>query len=275
MNILDILRGRKPEAHYPPRERLSFTSGPAVIYAVGDVHGHLAHLRRLEQAIFADAEGISGDKWLLMLGDYIDRGPESAQVLDHLMVRPAAPSFTRYCIAGNHEIAMLAFLENPARNSDWLDFGGFDTLASYGIEQERLSAIRRGSRKMQYLIESHVPDEHRQFLFSLPILIQTPEFIFSHAGLRPGVALDKQHDDDLTWTRHDLGHPYSEFGKTVVHGHVPVEQPLILWHRLDVDTGVYLSGRLTAAKLAKGHRPQLLFVGGDPRDDPHRGDADS
>src|SRR5690606_5309249 len=147
----------------------------------------------LEAQIVADAEGAPGDKLIVMLGDLIDRGPASAQVMDHMLARPPA-GFERICLLGNHEAMMLAFIRDPRRGAVWLENGGRETLLSYGLPSDTLL---RGvaPRVLDNLIHSHVPPEHIEFLEGLPVLLDTPEAIFVHAGLRPGVRLAAQHDD--------------------------------------------------------------------------------
>lgn len=230
---------------------------PARIYAIGDVHGCLDLLQRLEARIVADAADAPGDKLIVMLGDLIDRGPASAQVIDHVLARPPA-GFERICLMGNHEAMMLAFVRDPRRGAIWLDNGGREALLSYGLPSDTLL---RGvaSRALENLIASHVPAEHIDFLERLPILLETPEAIFVHAGLRPGVALAAQTDDDLIWFRDNYESDYAEFGRPVVHGHMPRAEALVTPHRIAIDTGVYVNGRLTAVRIMPG-QPPVLFA---------------
>jgi serine/threonine protein phosphatase 1 len=234
-----------------------FDRDPAVIYAIGDVHGRLDLLKRIEGQIAHDAGGYDGERWLVMLGDYIDRGPSSAQVLDHLLASPPA-GFERHCVAGNHERAMLAFIEDPGRNRNWLDFGGIETLASYGVAIEKLETSR--GRALAYLLGSHIPDEHLALLRSMALMIETPSFVFTHAGVDPLRGLSQQTEADLLWARHDLDQSYESVGKLVVHGHTPVERPVLGPQRLLIDTGAYFSGQLTAARLQPGQPPHFLFT---------------
>jgi serine/threonine protein phosphatase 1 len=237
--------------------RLSMTiAGP--IYAVGDVHGCMDLLLDLEDQIVSDAaEGAeAGPPTVIMLGDYVDRGPDSAAVLEHLLNRPKG--FSRLCLTGNHEIAMLRYLDDPKRNSGWLDFGGDQTLASYGLVPAQMAGLK--GRETRQLLSSHVPLEHRRFLESLPIAIDTPDFIFVHAGLRPGIDLTDQHDRDLTLFRDKFEADYAEFGRIVVHGHTPVPTPVMMPHRVAIDTGAYYSGQLCAVALKAGSPPRVLMA---------------
>ena len=247
--------GAKPPGLLLPRARLSLTEAPAAIYAVGDVHGRLDLLVALEAKILKDAARFEGEKLLVMLGDYVDRGPNAAQVIDHILSKLPV-GLTRYCLAGNHEIAMLAFLDHPERHSEWLAFGGEETLRSYGIEAP---PMKLSSKQVRGLLDSHIPPEHIDFLRGLPILLETPGEIFVHAGLTEGVPLAQQTDDDLIWTRDDFLSTYAEFGKTVIHGHTPRTEALVSVTRISIDTGAYATGKLTAVKLAAG-RPPTFFI---------------
>lgn len=248
MGVLQRLfgRGRRdPAGVAAAPARIAVTQQPAVIYAIGDLHGHLKLLQALEALIVEDAIAIPGEKWIVMLGDYVDRGPDSAQVIDHLLDPPPA-GFVRHCIAGNHEAEMVAFMRSPRADSPWLEFGGRETLHSYGISDERIAG---GRRMLQQLVASHVPDEHLEFVANLPVMIETPDFVFVHAGIRPGIATANQALQDLLWYRDDFAATYDGLGKTVVHGHTMREAVLVSPHRIGVDTGAFLTGRLSAVKL--------------------------
>jgi serine/threonine protein phosphatase 1 len=251
--------GRSEPLRGTTRERLAAPSEPAVIYAIGDVHGCLDLLTALEAAIIADADGRPGEKWIVMLGDYVDRGPKSAQVIDHLL-RDPPPGFTRVTLCGNHEAAMLAFLDDPEPRSSWLEFGGIETLASYGIAGPLVH--RGGSRQLRDAVASYVPDEHRAFLAGLPISLETPAHLFVHAGVRPGIPWARQADEDLFWFRDDYSASFAEFGKLVIHGHTPLQDAFLSRTRIGIDTGAYLTGRLSAVRLLPGSEPTILSTGG-------------
>jgi serine/threonine protein phosphatase 1 len=229
------------------RQRLSFTAWPAAIYAIGDVHGCLDELLALERRITADASRFAGGKWLIMLGDYADRGPRSAAVLDHL-IGPPPPDFERICLAGNHDVMLLDALENPAELERWFSLGGRETLQSYGIEPTPFLALDLAARRA--VLAAQVPAAHLEFLRELPACLAGPEVIFVHAGIRRGVALARQTDEDLLWMRpkpaDDAAFPGPPL---VIHGHTPSKAPLVLPHRLGVDTGAFASGVLTAVRL--------------------------
>lgn len=239
------------------RAHLSAPERPAAIYAIGDVHGCLALLHQLHEAIFADAAGIAGEKWLVYLGDYVDRGPQSAGVLDALLA-PLPDGFRRIALAGNHEVMMLDFLRHPARNAAWLEFGGPETLASYGLEARRLMALPERDRIAQ--LQSHVPQEHIDLLAALPLTLSAPSLVFVHAGLRPGVPVDQQSEDDALWIRKDFFAAPPVEGRLVVHGHTPARDPVVAPGRICVDTGAFATGILTAVKLTDVEPPRFISV---------------
>lgn len=239
------------------RTRLIADTRPPLIYAVGDVHGCLVELQRLETRIIADAARFDGPKWIIMLGDYVDRGSRSAQVIDHLL-SPAPEGFERFCLAGNHEQLMLEFLQDPKGNEDWLRFGGLETLLSYGIKPDELEKNPPGSRQLGHILKSYVPDEHITFLKELPSLISVPGFLFVHAGLRPGVTLEQQSDHDLMWIRDAFSGVPRFFEDIIVHGHTPTEVPEYSDGRVSVDTGAFNSGVLSAARISGDGEVQFI-----------------
>jgi serine/threonine protein phosphatase 1 len=225
---------------------------PAAIYAVGDIHGCYTLLKDIEEQIIADGAGIAGEKLVVYLGDYVDRGPNSAGVLDRL-ISPIATGFERVCLAGNHEDVMLSFIQQPSWSHKWITFGGAETLASYGLYQSRVSKLTPG------ILSSFIPNEHITFLSSLPSLAAFPGYCFVHGGIRPGRPLEKQIDGDLLWLRPlDIDDDARDDVGTVVHGHTPVEMAHVSARRINVDTGAYVSGRLTCVRICLDSDPKIL-----------------
>lgn len=238
------------------RTRIILPVWPAAIYAVGDIHGSLALLKQMDEKIRADCERIPGRKLVVMLGDYVDRGPASAQVLDWLMA-PMAADIERICLAGNHEEAMLAFLSAPLKNSHWLRWGGAATLWSYGLDADHLSSLR-SRRAVHRLISAHIPDDHIAFLRRMPIMVRAPEIVLVHAGLRAGVTLDRQSDSDLQWLRDGGNYRREKHDPLLVHGHTPSVSPFVSTHRICLDTGAYDTGILTAVRLTSADQFQII-----------------
>ncbi|WP_416357055.1 metallophosphoesterase [Aureimonas phyllosphaerae] len=227
-------------------------SDPDVIYAIGDVHGCLGALLDLERAIVKDSARWPGFKLIVMLGDYVDRGPESAGVLAHLSKGPPV-GFRRVCLCGNHDDLFLRIFQEPSSLHAWLDIGGSKTLQSYGIDFPQLQQeLRNGSVWATDFIRSTVPPEHLHGLARLPVSLTTPTWFFAHAGARPGIALERQTDEDLMWIRREfLEAPAGSFDRIVVHGHTPTAVPYYDAFRIGVDTGAFGGGRLTAARLTR------------------------
>lgn len=243
--------------HPSPIERLSFSTLPSLIYAIGDVHGRLDLLLKLEAQITADVTKQKQPALIIMLGDYIDRGPDSCAVLDHLLA-PPPDNIKRICLRGNHEEGMLAFLDEPSAKAGWLEMGGRETLFSYGFDIDDFNSSRRERRMLQYKVDSHVPEEHREFLHKLPACAIFSDFVFVHAGLRPGVPMSAQTDEDMLWIRKAFLDQSEDFGFTVVHGHTPLDKPFASSYRICVDTGAYISDHLTAAKIVDGKFVEFL-----------------
>ena len=237
----------------PTRPRLFFDAGPQVIYAIGDIHGRYDLLARMEREIEDDAARFPGHKWIVLLGDYVDRGPASAQVLDHLL-RPPPARFSRYCLAGNHEQLMLSYLAEPDPHNAWLGLGGHETLRSYGIEKIL------GRRSMLPVLASRIPAEHVRFLQTAPVLLSIPGYVFVHAGLRPGVPLSKQSDHDMLRIRpkDELLPPSTEF--LTIHGHTPVAEVRAQSGRINIDTGAFATGILSCVRIQQNGRISRLAV---------------
>jgi serine/threonine protein phosphatase 1 len=232
-----------------------------VVYAIGDIHGCLDELRQLEKMIVEDAtDAGDGERWLVTLGDYIDRGPRSAQVISHLMSPPPA-GFRRIALAGNHEQLLLDFLADPAANAQWLDFGGLITAQSYGVRARSGGHGAAAARTIASDLASLIPNSHLEFLRSMPISLSLPGYHFVHAGLRPGIAMAEQSDEDLIWIRSPFLERVREADSVVVHGHTPVDTPVVLPWRIGIDTGAFASGKLTAARLQPSASPRFLQAG--------------
>jgi len=224
------------------------------IYAVGDIHGESRCLEALLSVItthYRQRMNEAGERPIIVfLGDYVDRGPDSRGVLD-ILCRFAATDADgsgpacRF-VSGNHEAALRAFLANPVTGAEWLDYGGAETLASYGLcTFPHLSdpvTLRDG-------LEERLPTSHRAFLDLLEPMITLGDYVFVHAGVRPGVPLERQRLDDIQWIREPFLSSRRFHGKVVVHGHTPVDEPQILPNRIAIDTGAYATGVLSAISL--------------------------
>jgi len=215
------------------------------VYAIGDIHGRADLLDALLGHIAADA-GALENATLVFLGDYVDRGPDSRGVIDRLI---ALRDAQRSCVflKGNHEAAMLDFLHDPEMMLHWFEWGGEETLMSYGISD----ILARPPQRLGADLATAMPPAHRPFLENLQLTHRIGDYLFVHAGIRPGVAIEDQQEEDLLWIRkrfHNAG-AHERPDVIVVHGHQPVKKPQDAGWRINVDTGAVWSGRLTALAL--------------------------
>lgn len=216
------------------------------VYAVGDIHGRADLLADLHQLIHEDAYRRQAPRNVVVyLGDYIDRGEGSNAVIDRLLDEPL-PSFERVCLRGNHEDCLLSFLDKLAIGPGWLSLGGMATLQSYGIAPPSRASDKAELQRIQHELARRLPDRHRRFLSTLVASHEEGDYFFVHAGVRPGVPLDRQSDEDLLWIRDAFLRSDAEFGKIVVHGHTIVDRPDVQRNRIGIDTGAYVTGKLTA-----------------------------
>ncbi|MGZ9718702.1 metallophosphoesterase [Rhizobium miluonense] len=235
--------------HRRLRERLEHLDVPT--YVIGDVHGRYDLLSALERRIVADAAGLPGRKLIIMLGDYIDRGPASAQVVGRLMASPPN-GFDRICLTGNHEMEMLAYIDGEISLDDWVALGGDATLASYGADILTLRQQYPSEKKLDTFLRTWLPDDHINFLRRLPIMLDTPQALFVHAGIDPDRSIADQQDDDLVFIRSRFYDSAQPLPKLIVHGHTPIRQAEVSGLRLNLDTGAFHTGRLSAARLWQG-----------------------
>ena len=238
----------------------------ALIYVVGDIHGRVDLLQRLIAMLRTDsAERCDGHRPILMfLGDYVDRGPSSRQVLDELIKLRSDPWFKLFALCGNHDQFFLDFLERPQLGATWINYGGGATLASYGVSQPKASDEAGWVAAAEALAEA-TPPSHLAFLRNTSLYSTFGDYIFVHAGLRPEVALQDQKMNDLTSIRG----PFLEAadpapGHVVVFGHTPFEAPLVQARKIGVDTGACVTGILTALAIQDGER-RFLQTGSPDR----------
>lgn len=217
-----------------------------VVYAIGDVHGRIDLLEDLERKIQRDAEGRGASRRVIVyLGDFVDRGYQSRDVIDHLLA-PGPAGFERVFLQGNHEEFLLRFLEDSSVARSWFANGGIETLMSYGVE---VSMAVADSSRVQADFKGAFPPSHRQFLESLPDMHREGDYVFVHAGIRPGVALDDQDPEDLRWIRGEFLDDNRDHGAVIVHGHTVEDDPVDRPNRIGVDTGAYATSRLTCVVL--------------------------
>ncbi|MBD8688169.1 MULTISPECIES: metallophosphoesterase [unclassified Rhizobium] len=235
----------------PARRRLDLgDSDPAYpIYAIGDIHGCMDLLEAGEEKIINDIRNTGRKGLVVTLGDYVDRGRKSSAVISHLS-SPDVKPFRRIALCGNHDQAFLYAIEHPETIEEWLRFGGKETLLSYGIDIDHMRQRRQHMPLIiGRLLREAVPDEHINFLRNLPVSLKIGRYLFVHAGIRPGIALGDQSDEDLMWIREPFLSKGSGLPLTVIHGHTPSPAPFMSQSRIGIDTQAYSTGSLTILKI--------------------------
>jgi serine/threonine protein phosphatase 1 len=236
-----FLRSTKPTI--PPEQR---------VYAVGDVHGRIDLLEQLLVLLEHDnAKRGQAQTILVFLGDLIDRGPDSRGVVTR--VRAGVDWARTIALMGNHEAVMLDILDGQSELLEqWLGFGGLATLDSWGIS--RNFAKQRTRAEILAALRNAVSPDERAWLGRMRISLRIGDYYFVHAGVRPDVALDRQVDDDRLWIRDDFLHSRKKHGAMIVHGHSISQNVEQRSNRIGLDTGAYITGKLTAIGLQKRDR---------------------
>ena len=227
------------------------------IYVIGDIHGRLDLLDQLITKIDMDMKREpSAEAFTVTLGDYVDRGPHSRGVLERLVQNPFPTPYL--ALKGNHEELFENFFKNPSLGNQWRHLGGLETLHSYGVPVSLLM-LGKGFREAANLLRERVPKAHLEFLSSLRTSASSGLFFLCHAGVRPGIPLNRQNARDLLWIRDEFLNSTIDFGKRVIHGHTPTNTPEVLPNRINIDTGAYMTGRLTCVVL-EGERHRFLIA---------------
>lgn len=242
--FLPARRDSEPVAAVPPGRR---------VYAVGDIHGRLDLLdAALARIADDDAARAPMRTELIFLGDLVDRGPDSAGVVERLRRLAAERAGTRFLLGNHEEVFLLALTGDERAVRLFCRIGGRETLISYGVspeEYERLSYAEVAER-----LTALVPSAHREFLADCEQLVIVGDYAFSHAGVRPGVPLAEQRSEDLRWIREPFLDHRGALEKVVVHGHTIREDVEFRRHRIGIDTGAYATGRLTVLGLEGDER---------------------
>jgi len=251
-NLFGLRRGSVGAA-----QRKACVPDRVVLYAVGDIHGQDHLLTSLLAKIHADADLQDCDRRILVfVGDYIDRGPASKSVVDRVIA--GSSELETVALRGNHEQMLLEFLSDPEFWSVYRRLGGAETLMSYGVERDFVLAPGAEGAAIRDSFLSMFPEEHYDFLRSLSLSYDCGDYHFVHAGVRPGVPLHLQTDEDRLWIRDEFLTAGDVFGgRVIVHGHTPKRDPENLGFRVGVDTGAYMTGRLTAARF---HGTSIQFL---------------
>jgi serine/threonine protein phosphatase 1 len=234
---------------------VSYPAAPEgrTIYAVGDIHGRLDLLEKVFRDIDNDKKGIGSSQVAeIFLGDYIDRGPDSAGVISRLIDR--GRRVETIFLRGNHEQLLLNFVEGGNRLEEWRALGGVPTMLSYRVEADFLAGDASDDEVRAEFIR-RMPGDHQEFYATTSSYCDAKPYLFVHAGIRPGVKIDEQSITDLLTIRKGFLDFGKDFGRIVVHGHTPVMQPELHPNRINIDTGAFATHNLTCLKIdAEGAR---------------------
>ncbi len=241
MGLLDIFRSKQP-SHLPKGK---------LLIAIGDIHGDLNELNRLLGEIQNRLNGSVEyhDKEVIFLGDYVDRGPSSKEVIDYLIADDFLHDWKKTYLAGNHELLLLKAYEEEDYVVWLRSAGGRETISSYGVKVTDDSSSFAETEEMLRAFRRAFPDQHLNFMKSMPYSYTTGPYFFVHAGVNPKIKLEHQTKEDLLWIRKPFLSSKKDFGKIIVHGHTPTQHPERHNNRISVDTGCGRGGYLSCAVL--------------------------
>jgi serine/threonine protein phosphatase 1 len=238
---LSVLWRKRPPLRLPEGIR---------IYAIGDVHGRADLLEQVFSRIDAHMAAHPVDKPIqVLVGDYIDRGPYSREVLDRLIERSGSNKMV-VSLKGNHETFIPEFVRNPSTFQSWSQMGGLATLMSYGVTPS-LNPDAPAQKELAMALDAALPRSHRLFLAGLKSSFSCGGFFFAHAGVRPGIPLAEQREADLLWIRDEFLLHEERFAKIVVHGHTAVRAVDMRPNRINIDTGAYATGNLSCVIIER------------------------
>lgn len=218
------------------------------MYAIGDIHGRLDCLQAIQAKIRQHMfQNPAKDVSVVYLGDYIDRGPSSCEVVDWLIENPLTDNMTY--LMGNHEYVLRAFLEKRFPYSAWLRWGGEATIASYNVSPCPADADEWEIDALRTQLHEKIPEKHKLFFYQLKHLHEAGDYVFVHAGLRPEVSIQNQQPEDMLMIREEFFSEPVTVDKTIIHGHTIFKTPYIRDGSIGIDTGAYATGILTAIIL--------------------------
>ncbi|MEQ1756383.1 MAG: metallophosphoesterase family protein [Micropepsaceae bacterium] len=222
------------------------------VVAIGDLHGRIDLLELLLPRIEDVArKSACRHKTIVFVGDYVDRGSRSADLVERLL--QGFSGFETVFLKGNHDETLLRFLGDPGVGDVWRNFGGLDTLRSYGVSH----APGQDWAETRSAFALALPQSHIRFFKNLKLQFTAGDYLFVHAGVKPYVPLDEQSEQDLLWIRDEFLESKANFGRIIVHGHTPTREPEVRHNRIGIDTGAYMSGKLTALVLEARERQFL------------------
>jgi serine/threonine protein phosphatase 1 len=250
----------------PARPAAASAPPGLTLYVVGDIHGRCDLLYNLLRKIAFDAARLGPDqaRELIFLGDYVDRGPDSRGVINLVLSTISEHAFWKVTpLKGNHEAAVLQFLDDPGFWPIWAEFGARETLTSYGVNPPDWQSGEEDWVRARGELNQAMPPEHRAFLEQLELSAERGDYLCAHAGVRPNVPLEHQVEQDLLWIREDFLRSERRLDKVIVHGHTPADEAYVGDHRIGLDTGAYATSVLTAIKLQDDTRTLIQARGAE------------
>lgn len=228
------------------------------VYAIGDVHGRSDLLIQLLEKIIDDniSQPVVERQVMVLLGDYIDRGPDSREVLD-ILTGELPEGYEYFFLKGNHEAMMLEAMENRHALPTWFHNGGQKTLLSYGIDPEKYLVKPGAGLRLGEMLSEIMPAAHKRFFNNLRLSVSIGDYFFVHAGINPVASLKNQKERDMLWIRQRFLKHKGRFEKVIVHGHSISNSPALKSNRIGIDTGAWKSGKLTALRL---HNNSYAFI---------------
>ncbi len=231
----------KPE---PPPSRIG-----RLVYAIGDIHGRLDLFERMIQHIRTDEMAMVERPLIILLGDYVDRGPESAAVLSRILTLQKETWCEIEVLLGNHEESLLKFLHTAHHGPAWVDYGGGSTLGSYGVALPAARTDQAQWEETRKMFSESLPKAHLALLNAMKYLLKIDDYVFVHAGVRPDQPLAEQGPETFLWVRGAFMASEKACDFVVVHGHTPEDEPADKRWRIGIDSGAYATGILTAIRL--------------------------
>lgn len=228
----------------PPASRIG-----RLVYAIGDIHGRLDLFERMIRHIRADEMAQTERPLIVLLGDYVDRGPESSAVLSRILTLQTETWCDVEVLLGNHEESLLKFLYTAQHGPAWNDYGGGSTLGSYGVALPASRTDPAQWEETRQAFAAALPEVHLELLKAMKYLLKVDDYVFVHAGVRPDQPLAEQGPDTFLWVRGAFMASEKACDFVVVHGHTPEDEPADKRWRIGIDSGAYATGVLTAVRL--------------------------
>lgn len=234
---------------FPKRKSEAVPVVDRLTYAIGDIHGRADLFSKMIDMIREDSYAYQEKPRVVLLGDYIDRGPASDKVLEMILKLKDEIWCDLEVLMGNHEMSLVNFLEDPESGATWVQHGGGTTLMNYGVQAPPMRSEAEAWIEARDQFGANLPHAHLEAICAMKLIVYGGDYVFVHAGVKPGVALDEQDAMTLLWIRAEFLSSPKACDYVVVHGHTPTPEPFNATWRIGVDTGAYATGVLTCVRL--------------------------